>query len=41
MIESSAKLSEIGVKAMTEASRPILSQLGAPWSGPGGGIGAL
>ncbi len=35
MIEGSAKLSEIGVKAMTEATRPILSRFGASWSGAG------
>jgi hypothetical protein len=36
MIEGSVKLSDIGVKAVTEASRPILSRLGATWSaGPG------
>ena len=33
MIEGSAKLSEIGVKAMSSASRPILSRLGEGWSG--------
>jgi hypothetical protein len=33
VIEGSAKLSEIGVKAMSDASRPILSQLGERWSG--------
>jgi hypothetical protein len=33
MIEGSAKLSEIGAKAMTEAARPILSRFGGPWSG--------
>ena len=33
MIEGSAKLSEIGVKAMSEASRPIVSRLGEGWSG--------
>jgi len=33
MIEGSAKLSEIGVKAVSEASRPILSRLGQSWSG--------
>jgi len=37
MIEGSAKLSDIGAKAMTEASRPILSRLGATWSGAGPG----
>jgi hypothetical protein len=31
MIEHSAKLSEIGVKTVTQASRPVLSQLGALW----------
>jgi hypothetical protein len=34
LIEGSAKLSEIGVTAMTEATRPILSRLGTSWSGP-------
>ena len=33
MIEGSAKLSEIGVKAVEDASRPILSQLGGSWGG--------
>jgi hypothetical protein len=33
MIEGSAKLSEIGVKAVEDASRPILSQLGGSWYG--------
>jgi len=33
MIESSARLSEIGVKAVTEASHPILARLGVTWSG--------
>jgi Phasin protein len=33
MIDGAAKLSEIGVKAMSEASRPILSRLGESWSG--------
>jgi hypothetical protein len=33
MIEGSVRLSEIGVKAVSEASRPILSQLGESWSG--------
>ncbi|HTV89714.1 MAG TPA: phasin family protein [Stellaceae bacterium] len=32
IIGGSAKLSEIGVKAMTEASRPILTRLSASWS---------
>ena len=27
------KLSEIGVKAMSDASRPVLSRLGESWSG--------
>jgi hypothetical protein len=33
MVESAARLSEIGVKAMTEASRPVLAQLAATWGG--------
>jgi hypothetical protein len=33
MISGSAKLSEIGVKAVRDASRPILSRLGESWSG--------
>ena len=33
MIEGSARLSEIGVKAVSEASRPILSRLGESWGG--------
>lgn len=33
LLEGSAKLSEIGVKVVTEASRPILSRLGGAWSG--------
>ena len=33
VIEGSARLSEIGVAAMTEATRPILSRLGTSWSG--------
>ncbi len=33
VIEGSAKMSEIGVKTIGEATRPILSRLGAPWSG--------
>jgi hypothetical protein len=37
MIEGSAKLSEIGVAAMTEVSRPILSRLGEARSGVGSG----
>jgi phasin family protein len=32
MIEGSAKLSEIGVKLTSEASRPLLSQFGTNWS---------
>jgi hypothetical protein len=35
MIEGSARLSDIGVKAASEASRPILSRFGAHWSGAG------
>lgn len=37
MIEGSARLSEIGVKAATESSRPILSRFATAWSsiGPG------
>ena len=31
LIEGSAQLSEIGVKAAAEASRPILTRLGTPW----------
>lgn len=37
MIEGSAKLSEIGVKAMAAASRPVLTQLSASWSAAGRG----
>ncbi len=37
MIEGSARLSEIGVKAVAEASRPLLSQLGGAWSGVAAG----
>lgn len=33
MIEGSARLSEIGVKAMTDASRPVLSRFTGTWSG--------
>lgn len=33
MIEVSARLSEIGLKAVSEASQPILSRFGGPWSG--------
>ncbi|HEV2336509.1 MAG TPA: phasin family protein [Stellaceae bacterium] len=32
VIEGSAKLSEIGVKLIGEATRPILSRFGVPWS---------
>lgn len=35
MIDGSARLSEIGVKAVSQASRPILSRLGGAWSEPG------
>jgi hypothetical protein len=38
MIEGSAKLSEIGAAAMSEASRPILSQFGGAWSSVGSGL---
>jgi hypothetical protein len=31
MLEGSAKLSEIGVKTVGEASRPLLSQIGGTW----------
>jgi hypothetical protein len=33
LIEGSAKLSEISVKAVAEAARPILSRAGGAWSG--------
>jgi hypothetical protein len=33
MIEGSARLSEIGVNAVSDAARPILSRLGGTWSG--------
>lgn len=33
MIEGSAKLSEIGVTVVSEASRPMLSRLGGTWNG--------
>ena len=33
VIEGSAKLSEIGVAAMTETARPLLSRFGAGWPG--------
>ncbi len=36
LIEGSTKVSEIGVRAMTQASQPILSRLGAAWSSLGG-----
>ena len=36
MIEGSARLSEIGVKALTEASRPVLSRFAGTWSGLAG-----
>ena len=35
MIEGSTRLSEIGVKAVTQISRPFLSRFGAAWSGAG------
>jgi hypothetical protein len=35
MIGSSAKLSEIGVKAAVEASRPLLARLGGGWKAAG------
>jgi hypothetical protein len=35
MIEGSVRLSEIGVKAVSEASRPLLARLGATWSAAG------
>jgi hypothetical protein len=37
MIEGSARLSEIGAKAVADASRPLLSRLGAPWNAAGTG----
>ena len=36
MIESSARLSEIGVKAASEASQSLLSRFGGIWSGVAG-----
>ncbi len=36
MIEGSARLSEIGVKALTEASQPVLSRFAGTWSGLAG-----
>ena len=36
VIEGSAKLSDIGVKAVSEASRPMLARLGGTWSSAGG-----
>jgi hypothetical protein len=33
VIEGSARLAEIGVKAMSELSQPILSRFGARWTG--------
>jgi hypothetical protein len=38
MIAGSARLSDIGVKAVSEASRPLLSRLGGTWSSAGGPI---
>ena len=35
MIEGSARLSEIGGNAVSDAARPILSRLGRTWSGVG------
>jgi hypothetical protein len=37
MVEGSARLSEIGVKAVAEASRPILTRLSVSWSAAGPG----
>ena len=37
MIDGSAKLSEIGVKAVSEASQPIVSRLGEGWGAPARG----
>lgn len=34
-IESSARLSEIGMRTVSEASQPLLSRLGARWSAAG------
>ena len=36
MLEGSARLSEIGAKAITDASRPLLSRYGGNWSMLGG-----
>jgi phasin family protein len=36
MLGGAAKLSEIGVKAATDASRPILDRIGESWKGLGG-----
>ena len=38
VIEDSARLSDIGVKAAGEASRPMLARLGGTWSSAGGPI---
>ncbi len=35
VLEGSTRLSEIGMKAATEASRPMLAQLGTAWSSAG------
>ena len=32
MVEGSARLSEIGVKAMSEASRPLFTRWSAAWN---------
>jgi hypothetical protein len=37
MLEGSARLSEIGAEAVTDASRPLLSRFGGNWSALGGG----
>lgn len=34
LVGSSTKLSEIGIRAATEASTPLLARLGAVWTGP-------
>jgi len=36
VIEGSARLSEIGVKTVSDASRPVLSRFGGAWSGLAG-----
>jgi hypothetical protein len=36
VLEGSARLSEIGATAMTEAAKPIFSRFGGNWSAPGG-----